>query len=456
MREARFGWCRLLVASIAMSAQLGCGGGDEGGNDPAPAVRPAIQGFSADRSHYFVGDRAQLTAVFSNGSGRIEPGNVTVTSGQSITTPALTKGVEYRLVVTDGITSVSRDLVIDVRYRERTRFVAAPFARAEHAAVRLADGRVAIIGGSDASYTFPTSIHVFDPDTENFGHFGDLASGRIGFTATLLDNGDILVAGGLTTLAAAPAAEIIDGSGATRATPGMPVARRMFAAAALLPDGRVLFSGGSVGRPVATLETYDPASGTFSALAGSLAFARYDHSMVLLGDDKVLIHGGVNDDLAVPPEIFDLATLTSTVLAAPEARGRYLHAAQTLADGSIIMLGGEDYDGLPLTSVSRFDPATSTFRAMLDLAMPRSSAAAASLGDGRVLISGGGTAHESGAVTVTDTTELIALPARRDDGPSLSLPRYYHTATPLLNGKLLIFGGMDGHQQPLASADIFE
>lgn len=450
------GWCRLLIASIAVSMQPGCGGGNNGGND-APSARPAIQGFGADRPDYFVGDRAQLTAVFANGSGRIEPGNVTVTSGQPITTPVLTNGVEYRLIVTDGTTSVSRGLAIDVRYRERTRFVAAPFARAEHAAVRLADGRVAIMGGSNASYTFPTSIHVFDPDTENFEHFGELASGRIGFTATLLNNGDILVAGGLATLAAAPAAEIVDGStGETRATAGMPLARRMFAAAALLPDGRVLFSGGSVGRPVATLETYDPASGTFTALAGSLQFARCDHSMVLLGGNKVLVYGGVNDDLAVPPEILDLATLTSTVLPAPEARGRYLHAAHALADGSSIVLGGEDYDGVPLTSVLRFDPATSTFETMLHLATPRSSAAVGRLADGRFLISGGGAAYASNAFTVTDTTELIAVPARRQDGPSLSLPRYHHSVTPLPNGKLLIFGGMDEHQRPLASADIFE
>ena len=38
----------------------------------------------------------------------------------------------------------------------------------------------------------------------------------------------------------------------------------------------------------------------------------------------------------------------------------------------------------------------------------------------------------------------------------MSVKRWFHTATTLPNGKVLIFGGLDGQQRVLSSAEIFE
>jgi hypothetical protein len=141
-------------------------------------------------------------------------------------------------------------------------------------------------------------------------------------------------------------------------------------------------------------------------------------------------------------------------MTAPENGGRYLHVAHTLQDGTVWVLGGENFDGQPLTSIQRFDPAASTFLQSFDLATPRSSAAIARLTDARVLIVGGRTT--ASAISATQTSELLGAPTERRDGPQMSVKRKLHTATRLLNGKVLIFGGLDEQQRVLSSAEIFE
>jgi len=110
----------------------GCGGGGSA-QVPDAAAGPTISQFAADKAGYFVGERAQLRAEFANGTGHVQPGNIAILSGQTITTPVLAASTEFQLTVEGASTSVTRELMLGVSYRERMRATAMPFARARHA-----------------------------------------------------------------------------------------------------------------------------------------------------------------------------------------------------------------------------------------------------------------------------------------------------------------------------------
>jgi hypothetical protein len=68
-------------------------------------------------------------------------------------------------------------------------------------ATTLQDGRVLVAGGDDggactAYDNIFSSAEIYDPQTRKFTPTGSMTSPRLGATATLLDNGKVLIAGG--------------------------------------------------------------------------------------------------------------------------------------------------------------------------------------------------------------------------------------------------------------------
>jgi len=138
--------------------------------------------------------------------------------------------------------------------------------RTYHAAARLADGRVLIIGGqSGLGYT--SSVDLYDPATGIITPASPMRSARAYHTATLLYNGQVLVAGGRdgqsdpTAIARSverfdPTRAAFTGSGdmATYPTSGV----RVYHTATLLQTGQVLLAGGLGEYPNGTAETYQP------------------------------------------------------------------------------------------------------------------------------------------------------------------------------------------------------
>src|SRR5205823_11552805 len=124
---------------------------------------------------------------------------------------------------------------------------------------------------------------------------GSLATARAGqpsgHTATLLPNGNVLVAGGGDIDGIHPSAELYDPASGTWSATGSLATPRSGHTATLLPNGKVLVAGGGDGSILASAELYDPASGTWSA-TGRVATARFGYTATLLPNGKVLVAGG--------------------------------------------------------------------------------------------------------------------------------------------------------------------
>ena len=113
-----------------------------------------------------------------------------------------------------------------------------------HTATLLTDGRVLLAGGSAVIggqvFTPVNSTEVFDPDIPSFREAGFMRIPRFGHAATRMSDGKVLIVGG-----AAADAEVYDpGTGAFQFVGGDAGRIRSGATATLLNDGRVLVAGG--------------------------------------------------------------------------------------------------------------------------------------------------------------------------------------------------------------------
>lgn len=265
-------------------------------------------------------------------------------------------------------------------------------ARFGHAAVPLGHGKVLLIGGDGQG-----SAERFDPAAGpkgGFVHVGSLPGGpRVDLTATLLLDGRVLIAGGMTPARKVTVAtELLDpATGKITRGPNL-VGPRTSHQAVRLQDGRVLLIGG-VGRD--DCEMFDP-DGDRIVKGPGLRHQRDDHRATLLQDGSVLITGGqMRTGRSVrTAERFDPST-GKTIPVGDLVVDRADHAQLLLDDGSVLLLGGEQDGGrgddTVLDEVERFDPATNGFVRMAPLKMPRDDHAALLLPDGRVVLIGGQT-----------------------------------------------------------------
>lgn len=156
---------------------------------------------------------------------------------------------------------------------------------------------------------------------------------------------------------------------------------------------------------------------------------------------------------------------------------RNAHTATLLSNGDVLVVGGE-HIGSPrnlVTDVELFEHETRSWKKMPPLPAPRAHHTATLLGDGKVLIVGGGRGNGVGLPSGLEvsTDALLYDPATgamESIGPNL-IPRHYHRAFTLPSGSVLLVGGAgnesttrsaqgDQNAQPfgngLSSAEIYE
>jgi len=232
--------------------------------------------------------------------------------------------------------------------------------RVGQVAVLLRSGKVLIAGGWIAHDT-TDSAELYDPSTGKFTTIGKMTTRRGRPSATILQNGDVLIAGGEdhdgpgATLASA---EVFHASTLQFQSTGSMHHARISHTATLLNDGRVLIAGGFAGEVSATAELYDPQKGMFSETA-SLSAARCKHTAGLLPDGRVLIAGGSsnrdwNHNLN-SAEIYDPHTGHFTPTAnLNDSRFKLPDEAVQLMSGKLLIAGGSKESEI-------FDPATGKF-----------------------------------------------------------------------------------------------
>ena len=276
---------------------------------------------------------------------------------------------------------------------------------------------------------------------------GNMRQARAAFTATLLQDGRVLIAGGFGRGedSYTDSAELYGPSSGTFTPTGKMAIRRCCQTATLLPDGRVLIAGGFNGQYLSQAEIYDPETGQFTP-ASSMTTDRMDHTAVLLEDGKVLLAGGVGTGWTFlsSAELYDPATGRFTPTGGM-AEARESHTLTRLLDGRVLVTGGHRGRHAAIViyaSAEIYDPAQGVFEPAGRMILRRHKHDAVLLADGRVLITGGSDeSDDQGAYTSAE----IYDPGSGQFIPIGDMPgiRYKHIGTSLLlkNGDILLAGG---------------
>ncbi len=292
---------------------------------------------------------------------------------------------------------------------------AAVVRRVAHTATLLTTGDVLIAGGvNEAGTTLNTSDIVAASRGSVIIPIATMGVARASHTATLLSNGCVLIAGGnaAATDIAAPAgaltAEIYNpATGGWSPTGSMGTARYNHTAT-LLNDGRVLICGGqdNAGAALSSCEHYTPTSCTAGAFTVDtpLQQARYNHTAILLKDAKVWFAGGRNPAIVatggylptteryIPnPAGAGLGTFQS---ASPMIEARSQHTATLMGDGKALVVGGYNFrDVLANTGITEsaeiYDPISNSVSPAASMSARRSAHSVALSADGSVNVFGG-------------------------------------------------------------------
>src|SRR5438477_4003332 len=319
-------------------------------------------------------------------------------------------------------------------------------------ATRLNNGTVFVAGGEDALAAALTSSEIFTPGPDTFGAGPSLINAREWHTATPLADGRVLLVGGRSGPAGDPVAatEVYDPVGNTVASVGNLVTPRYNHTATRLGNGKVLVVGGydAAGNPVSTAELFDPATSSWGPAAGAVR-ARAEHTATLLADGRVLVTGGNptarNIEFYHPNDSWIDGGLLSV--------GRTLHSATRLLDGKVLLVGGRQSPG-DNAGAELFDPSTDTTTSVGSPLFSRQQHDAVLLPTGLVMVVGTNQEGGAGAPTI----ELFDPSANRFFGMLLLYSRRVTTATLLLDGRVLVAAGSGGTDRvpfPLVTAELF-
>lgn len=243
-------------------------------------------------------------------------------------------------------------------------------ARADHTATLMQDGRLLVCGGDGGAGAL-ASAEIFDETTDGWTSTPAMITSRTGHRAVLLSNGKVLVVDGATT----GSCELYEpATGSWTATGSMSVSRSNHTLTTLA-NGKVLAVG--LAPPGTSTELYDPATGTWTA-TGALNVAREFHAALLLSNGRVLVAGGVGATPASGPtpspfgpitdwgsvscELYDPATGTWSATGSLNAP-RAAPVLTTMPNGDVLGFGGALWAwGTPKPTMEIYSVGSATWR----------------------------------------------------------------------------------------------
>src|SRR5947207_914698 len=312
--------------------------------------------------------------------------------------------------------------------------------RTGHTATALSDGRILISGGRDADGHLVAASEIFNPETQSSSASGTLHTARVDHSATVLADGRVLVAGGTGANGALSSAEMFDPAhpenGFQTVGSSMSTSRTRHTAT-LLNDGHVLIAGGDA---QGSAELFDPATGTFMPTIWPLTVARSGHTATLFTDDSVLLAGGNSATMEtyVPNQGFTLDPATMSVV-------RTGHWAFELSDTRLLLFQGDTGN-----TIDEFNPNSGTITPKGSLDFHASSSSL--LANGKVLVLGSDVSGLYNPDAVPPAPDFTHFDERSVPHSGI-LPRSGQSAVTLPGDKkILITGGADGNNQLVGMA----
>lgn len=214
---------------------------------------------------------------------------------------------------------------------------------------------------------------------------------------------------------------------------------RGFFRATLLQNGQVLLEGGMLKDQSLTAqsEIFDPTRGIWRKTYRSLNEARAKHTATLLPDGKVLVTGGYGPLQSA--ELYDPASETWTLTKVPMKYARARHTATMLQHGKVLISGGSPYNNN--NTAELYNPATEAWASIQSMMYERADFTAVVLPDGRVLVIGGRMQNSK----VTSTTEIFnPHTGSWQQGPNMNHERLNPLGQEALqceDGTILVVGG---------------
>lgn len=339
-------------------------------------------------------------------------------------------------------------------------------ARESQTATLLPSGLVLVAGGATVSNGAPIpSAELYSPAAHTWSSTSSMSTPRSGHSATLLSSGMVLVVGGTNvappsgqTLPVLASAELYNPVAGTWSPTGSMSTARSGHTATLLKNGFVLVEGGS---GTTSAELYDPVAGTWSP-TGSTLNAHYGETATLLANGNVLVAGWYDIPLAnqiYTSELYDPVAGTWSATGGMSTP-RFFHTATLLSNGKVLVVGGSNAAFVLTASAELYDPNAATWSPTGSLSIPREGHTATLLTNGMVLVAGGNTPLQQGINTyyppVASTELYDPVASTWTLSASMTTARSSHSSMLLPNGVVLVEGGDSGNQPgALASAELY-